>query len=328
MAAEPPLEDPLQTSTVTRAAGPARASVVQFGPYRLLQRIGEGGMGEVWLADQMAPVRRQVAIKVVKAGMDTAQVLARFDAERQALAVMDHPAIAKIFDGGRTPEGRPYFAMEYVRGETITRYCDNHRLPVRDRLALFIQLCDGVQHAHQKGIIHRDLKPSNVLVSTQRPPVPHHRFRHCQGVPSRCRSPLSAGGFVGRSSTSPGRQLSPPTSTPHDVYSLGVVCQLAVGALLSPDGHTATPRRSCRAAGERRPRTERGVAPPGCRGRPPGARVTSSTPFAVISTGSCSRRSKKSAIVATHRSPGSLRTCVATWRTRPCWPDHRPRPTA
>ena len=115
--------------------------------------------------------------------MDTAQVVARFEAERQALALMDHPAIAKVFDAGTTPEGRPYFAMEYVRGESITSYCDRQRLSIRDRLELFIQLCDGVQHAHQKGVIHRDLKPSNVLVTIAGRPsrAAHHRLRRRQG---------------------------------------------------------------------------------------------------------------------------------------------------
>jgi non-specific serine/threonine protein kinase/serine/threonine-protein kinase len=136
-----------------------------IGPYRLLQLVGEGGMGEVWLAEQTRPVRRQVAVKVIKAGMDTAQVVTRFEAERQALALMDHPAIATVYDGGSTPEGRPYFAMEYVKGEPITTYCDRQRLTTQDRLELFMQVCEGVQHAHQKGIIHRDLKPSNVLVT-------------------------------------------------------------------------------------------------------------------------------------------------------------------
>jgi non-specific serine/threonine protein kinase/serine/threonine-protein kinase len=138
-----------------------------IGPYRLQQLIGEGGMGEVWLAEQTHPVRRQVALKVIKAGMDTAQVVSRFEAERQALALMDHPAIATVYDGGSTPEGRPYFAMEYVKGESITTYCDRQRLTTEARLGLFIQVCEGVQHAHQKGIIHRDLKPSNVLVTIQ-----------------------------------------------------------------------------------------------------------------------------------------------------------------
>ena len=137
------------------------------GPYRLLQLVGEGGMGQVWLAEQTRPVRRQVALKVIKAGMDTAQVVARFEAERQALALMDHPAIAHVFDAGATPQGRPYFVMEYVRGEPITSYCTRHKLAIRDRLDLFLQVCEGVQHAHQNSIIHRDLKPSNVLVTLQ-----------------------------------------------------------------------------------------------------------------------------------------------------------------
>ena len=137
----------------------------RIGPYRLLQIIGEGGMGEVWLAEQLEPVRRRVAIKVIKAGMDTKQVVARFESERQALALMDHPAIAQVFDGGSTPEGRPYFVMEYVAGISITAHCDNHTLNTEQRLKLFMEVCDGVQHAHQKAIIHRDLKPSNILVS-------------------------------------------------------------------------------------------------------------------------------------------------------------------
>jgi tetratricopeptide (TPR) repeat protein len=124
-------------------------------------------MGEVWLAEQTEPVRRQVALKVIKAGMDSAHVVARFEAERQALALMDHPVIATVLDGGTTPQGRPYFAMEYVRGEPITLYCDRHRLSTPERLELFMKVCEGVQHAHQKGIIHRDLKPSNVLVTIQ-----------------------------------------------------------------------------------------------------------------------------------------------------------------
>ncbi|MCU0251771.1 MAG: tetratricopeptide repeat protein [Vicinamibacterales bacterium] len=152
---------------VTRAAEAAAVASRSFGPYRLLQIIGEGGMGEVWLAEQTTPIRRQVALKVIKAGMDTVQVVARFEAERQALALMDHPAIATVYDGGSTPEGRPYFVMEHVKGEPITTYCDRHKLAMRDRLELFAQVCDGVQHAHQKGVIHRDLKPSNVLVAVQ-----------------------------------------------------------------------------------------------------------------------------------------------------------------
>lgn len=136
-----------------------------IGRYKLLELIGEGGFGTVWMAEQEDPVRRRVALKVIKPGMDTKQVLARFEAERQALAMMDHPSIARVFDGGATESGRPYFVMELVRGTRITDYCNVNKLPTRERLLLFIQVCQAVQHAHQKGIIHRDLKPSNILVT-------------------------------------------------------------------------------------------------------------------------------------------------------------------
>jgi tetratricopeptide (TPR) repeat protein len=134
------------------------------GRYKLLEEIGEGGMGTVWVAEQTQPVRRKVALKLVKAGMDSKTVLSRFEAERQALAVMDHPNIAKVLDGGTTEGGRPFFVMEYVKGVPFTRYCNDARLSVAQRLALFVPVCQAVQHAHQKGIIHRDLKPSNILV--------------------------------------------------------------------------------------------------------------------------------------------------------------------
>jgi serine/threonine protein kinase/Flp pilus assembly protein TadD len=136
-----------------------------IGPFKLLEQIGEGGMGTVWMAEQSTPIQRRVAIKVVKEGMDSKLVLARFEAERQALALMEHPNIAKVFEAGRTPSGRPYFVMELVKGQPITKYCDEKRLKVRERLELFGDVCRAVQHAHQKGIIHRDLKPSNVLVA-------------------------------------------------------------------------------------------------------------------------------------------------------------------
>ena len=152
-------------SDLTQATRATPNAPTSIGPYRLRERIGEGGMGEVWLAEQARPVRREVALKVIKAGMDTAHVLARFDAERQALALMDHSAIARVFDGGATREGRPYFVMEFVRGESITAYASRHKLPLHERIELFMQVCEGVQHAHQKGIIHRDLKPSNILVT-------------------------------------------------------------------------------------------------------------------------------------------------------------------
>jgi eukaryotic-like serine/threonine-protein kinase len=136
-----------------------------IGPYKLLEQIGEGGMGTVWMAQQQEPVKRVVAVKLIKPGMDSKQVLARFEAERQALALMDHPNIARVLDAGTTGTGRPYFVMDLVRGVPITKYCDEHRLTPRQRLELFIPVCQAVQHAHQKGIIHRDLKPSNVLVA-------------------------------------------------------------------------------------------------------------------------------------------------------------------
>jgi len=136
-----------------------------IGPYKLLETIGEGGFGVVYMAEQTHPVRRKVALKVLKPGMDTRQVVARFEAERQALAMMDHPNIAHVFDGGETGSGRPYFVMELVRGVSVTDYCDEHHLSIHDRLGLFLDVCAAVQHAHQKGIIHRDLKPANVLVT-------------------------------------------------------------------------------------------------------------------------------------------------------------------
>src|SRR5262245_43989105 len=155
-----------------------------IGPYKLLQQIGEGGMGVVWMAEQTQPVQRKVALKIVKAGLDTRQVIARFEAERQALALMDHPNIVKVLDAGAVGSrllpvgseesgdgsslptaGRPYFVMELVKGVPITKYCDEHRLRPRERLELFLPVCQAIQHAHQKGIIHRDIKPSNVLVA-------------------------------------------------------------------------------------------------------------------------------------------------------------------
>jgi serine/threonine protein kinase len=136
-----------------------------IGPYKLLQQIGEGGMGTVYMAEQVQPVQRKVALKIIKPGMDSRQVIARFEAERQALALMDHPNIARVLDAGTTEAGRPYFVMELVKGVPITKYCDLHHLTPKQRLDLFVPVCQALQHAHQKGIIHRDLKPSNVLVA-------------------------------------------------------------------------------------------------------------------------------------------------------------------
>jgi eukaryotic-like serine/threonine-protein kinase len=163
------IEDPVfSTTTFEGPVGPpvvweAEGSVV--GPYKLLQRIGEGGMGIVYMAEQTSPIRRKVAVKIIKPGMDSGQVIARFEAERQALAMMDHPNIAKVLDAGSTATGLPYFVMELVKGVPITAYCDEARLAPRERIELLVAVCQAIQHAHQKGIIHRDIKPSNVLIS-------------------------------------------------------------------------------------------------------------------------------------------------------------------
>jgi len=202
-----------------------------IGRYHLVQRIGEGGMGEVWLAEQKEPVRRRVALKLVKAGMNTREVMARFESERQALALMEHPAIAKVFDAGSTPQGAPYFVMEYVAGVPITAYCDNHRLDTRDRLELFVHVCEGVQHAHQKAIIHRDLKPSNILVTeVDGHPVPKIIDF---GVAKALSQRLTADTLYTRAGTllgtpeymSPEQALSSgeDIDTRSDVYSLGII---------------------------------------------------------------------------------------------------------
>src|SRR5215813_3758398 len=156
-----------ESRTQTSGTATAAAYDDDFGRYQIVRPIGEGGMGAVYLAEQREPIRRLVALKVVKLGMDTSQVLARFANERQSLAMMDHANIARIFDAGATSKGRPYFVMEYIEGAPITQYCDRKRIITSERLALFLAVCRAVQHAHQKGVIHRDLKPSNVLVTEQ-----------------------------------------------------------------------------------------------------------------------------------------------------------------
>jgi len=157
---------PVRPNSVTISHAPIpEGPGTRIGPYRLLQPIGEGGMGVVYMAEQEHPVRRKVALKIIKPGMDSAQVVARFEAERQALAVMDHTNIARVYDAGTTESGRPYFVMELVHGVPITKYCDDNQLTPRERLELIVPVCQAIQHAHQKGIIHRDIKPSNVLVT-------------------------------------------------------------------------------------------------------------------------------------------------------------------
>jgi non-specific serine/threonine protein kinase/serine/threonine-protein kinase len=232
---------------------PASAERVErwIGHYKLLERVGEGAMGEVYLAEQTAPVVRRVALKVIKPGMDSRDVIARFEHERQTLALMSHPSIAHIIDAGTTDSGQPYFAMEYVAGIPLNRYCDQHRLDIDARLSLFLQICDAVQHAHQKGVIHRDLKPSNLLVSElDGRPIPkvidfgiakavtpgtqasraHTRIGHLIGTPEYM-SPEQA-------------QLSPlDVDTRSDVYSLGVVLhELLTGTLpFKTANHDSTP---------------------------------------------------------------------------------------
>ncbi len=230
----------------TRSLGdfrpPSAAPVVPpaIAHHRLIERIGAGGMGEVWVAEQEAPVRRRVAIKLIQAGRDSAQVLARFESERQALALMNHPNIARVFDAGTTAEGRPYVAMELVRGEPITTWCDRNRLDVADRLGLFMQVCGGVQHAHQKGVIHRDIKPSNVLVTVEAgaPACKIIDF----GVAKAIAEPLTEQALVTRAGMMVGTPayMSPEQAdlrevdidTRSDVYSLGVLLyELLVGVL-------------------------------------------------------------------------------------------------
>jgi eukaryotic-like serine/threonine-protein kinase len=198
-----------------------------IGPYRLIRRIGEGGMGQVWLADQTEPLQRQVALKLIRTGFFDDSLLQRFQSERQSLAVMEHPAIAKVFDAGMTPAGQPFLVMEYVAGEPVTRYCDRKQLTVRDRLDLFARVCDGVQHAHQKAVIHRDLKPANILViEVDGQPAPRIiDFGLASivepGSVSENSSPNPVAGTPGY--MSPEQLAGADLDTRTDVYSLGVV---------------------------------------------------------------------------------------------------------
>jgi WD40 repeat protein/serine/threonine protein kinase len=204
---------------------------VQIGNYRLVSELGHGGMGQVWLAEQVAPVHRWVALKLIRAGLYDATVAQRFQAERQSLAIMDHPAIAKVFDAGSTPQGQPYFAMEYVPGPPITDYCDQRKLTIRERIELFIQCCDGVQHAHQKAVIHRDLKPANILIlEVDGKPVPRIiDFGIAKPTAPRMTGQTlytQVGHFLGTPGYMSPEQVDPnikDIDTRTDVYSLGAI---------------------------------------------------------------------------------------------------------
>ena len=215
-----------------------------IGPYQLIRKIGEGGMGQVWLAEQTSPVRRQVALKLIRAGLYDEALFQRFQSERQSLAMMDHPAIAKVFEAGATPNGQPYLVMEYVPGLPITEYCDQKKLTIRERLELFIQACEGVQHAHQKAIIHRDLKPANILVvEVDGKPVP----RIIDFGLAKAAAPqldektvllTQAGSFLGTPGYMSPEQADPEIhdiDTRTDVYSMGVVLYVLLTGFLPFD---------------------------------------------------------------------------------------------
>ena len=241
---ERPLAD--DTTGADLTSGPGEFDVP---PFRLLRRIGDGGMGVVYQAEQLSPVRRTVALKLVRGGWSTEQAVARFESERQALALMNHPNIASVYEAGATPDGRPYFAMELVPGSPVTEFCDRHHLPVRARLELFVSICDGVQHAHQKGVIHRDLKPSNVLVAMiEGRPVPKvidFGVAKATSVSLTDRTlQTEAGQLVGTPAYMSPEQAdmaNQDVDTRTDVYSLGVLLyELLVGQLPFETGRGAS----------------------------------------------------------------------------------------
>ena len=225
------LETPPGDNLPVVAPSPAEGVGTVIGSYKLIEEIGQGGMGNVFMALQVTPIRRKVALKLIKPGMDSRQVVARFEAERQALAMMDHPNIARVFDGGSTESGRPYFVMELVRGLPLTEYVDRYRPPVKDRLRLFLQVCQAVQHAHQKGVIHRDLKPSNIMVTLcDGAPIPKVIDF---GIAKATRGQLSEDTLVTNYAQMIGTPLymspeqaslsSQDVDTRSDVYSLGMI---------------------------------------------------------------------------------------------------------
>jgi serine/threonine protein kinase len=237
-------EATLDTASSTTAGGERQTTDIQaIGPYRLVRKLGQGGMGQVWLAEQTAPFQRLVAIKLIRAGMYDDALLQRFQAERQSLAIMNHPCIAKVFDAGATPEGQPYFVMEYVSGPPISDYCDQKQLKIRERLELFMRVCEGVQHAHQRAVIHRDLKPANILVvEVDGKPTPRIiDFGIAKAVSSKPAGETlltQFGGFVGTPGYMSPEQADPAiedVDTRTDVYSLGVVLYVLLTGLLPFD---------------------------------------------------------------------------------------------
>ena len=214
--------------------------------YKLVRILGEGGMGIVYLAQQEEPVRRQVALKLIKPGMDSKRVIARFEAEKQALALMQHPHIAGVYDAGLAPTGRPYFVMEYVKGLPITDYCDQHKLTIRERLNLFVQICQAVQHAHQKGIIHRDIEPSNILVSVENdraiPRIIDFGVAKATGKPLTERTHATEDaqllGTPEYMSPEQADMVTEDFDTRSDVYSLGVLLYVLLTGVLPFDSDT------------------------------------------------------------------------------------------
>jgi eukaryotic-like serine/threonine-protein kinase len=222
----------------TLRAGPPSLVGRNIGPFHLTRTLGEGGMGVVYLAEQRVPIERQVAIKVIKLGLDSHEIAGRFEAERQSLALMNHPGIARVIDAGATAEGWPYFVMEYVEGPTLTRYCEEQRLDGAARLELFVRVCEAVQHAHQKGVIHRDLKPSNILVATvdgrAQPKVIDFGVAKVTGQRSAEHTAYTRLGFIvgtpGYMSPEQADRGDLDLDTTTDIYSLGVVLyELLVG---------------------------------------------------------------------------------------------------
>jgi len=309
-------------------------SLGSIGPYRLLIRLGEGGMGTVWLAEQSAPVKREVAIKVIKSGHYSEHSMQRFDLERQSLAMMNHPAIAKVFDAGSTPEGQPYFVMEYVSGLPITTYCKQKHLSVRERIELMIKVCEGVQHAHQKAIVHRDLKPSNILI-TEVDGNPGPRiidFGIAKAIETAGEEDVTmnaftqAGGLVGTPGYMSPEQANPSIvdiDTRTDVYSLGVVLYELLTASLPFDPKQWKTKRFTKFCDSCKRRIHsvraRGSAPtPQVQPRTaePNRRGWSASCVAIL-TGSLSRRWSTTASAAITHPASSLPICPATSATSP-----------